>query len=112
MNYIEDFNQYVKRITDRNNELSQQLSRVDSEQDDILHFLELATYDAVTMMRVTKRLKEVRERRREIKNEIAIIQKICCRIGVANLKNNVQDTYTFKTNILYDISKQKKIITK
>lgn len=112
MNYVEEFNKYVQFISDKYTELSKQLSKVDSEQDDILHFLELETYDAITMMKITKKLREVRERRREIKNELSIIQTIHCRIGKSNVSGKTPSVYTFKTDVLYNISNKKKIITK
>lgn len=100
MNYIEDFNKYMHDMSKIGKELSDQLSKVDGEQEDILHFLECASYDAVTMMRVTKKLKEIRARRREIKNNLAMINRVRSKLGVHDLVYNEPDTYTCRSEIL------------
>lgn len=112
MNYVGDFNKYCSSLNKRHNELVKALSEVDLEQQDILHFLEFDTYDAVTMMKVTKRLKEVRVKRREIKDELDVIQSILCRIGKAPLAHKPKTMYTYKTAVLSDISSKTHIITK
>lgn len=112
MDYIRDFNKYCQHIDKRYKELTEEMSKVDQEQDDILHFLELDTYDAVTMMKVTKRLKEVRARRREIKNEFTMVQAVHSRIGKPTLTNTVPKKYNYKTAVLKDISDKKHIVTK
>jgi tagatose-1,6-bisphosphate aldolase len=112
MNYIDDFNQYVKDIQAKHKELCEQLSEIDCEQEDILHFLELATYDAITMMRATKKLKGIRDRRRKIKNEIAMISKVHSRLGNGNLIYAKPSVYEVRTNALSDFMVEKKIKTK
>ena len=112
MKYIEDFNKYVKEIKDKHDKLFEQLSNVDSEQEDVLHFLELTTCDAVTMMKATKRLKEIRKRRREIKDELAAIQKVHARLGNAVLSHTNPDIYTCRTDILNGISTRHPVVTK
>ena len=112
MDYIEQFNKYVSDINAKYKELFEQLSKVDSEQDDILHFLELETYDAITMMKTTKKLKVVREKRRQIKNELSVIQKIHDKLGCKNIKYVEPNTYTFKTDVLREITDKTKIVTK
>ena len=112
MDYIQDFNKYVEHINKRFAELSKELSSVDQEQDDILHFLEFETYNAVTMMKVTKRLKEVRAKRREIKHEFNMVCAVHSRLGKSTLTGTTQKRYTYKTEVLRDISSKKKIVTK
>ena len=112
MDYIRDFNEYCQKINERYQELTEEMSKVDLEQEDILHFLELGTYNAATMMKVTKRLKEVRERRRKIKDEFVMVQAVHSRIGKPSLTNTVQKKYTYKTTVLQDISDKKHIVTK
>lgn len=112
MDYIKDFNEYAEHINKRFAELSKELSSVDQEQDDILHFLEFETYNAVTMMKVTKRLKEVRAKRREIKHEFNAVCAVHSRLGKSTLTDTTQKRYTYKTEVLRDISSKKKIVTK
>ena len=109
MSHIEDFNKYLKEIQDKYQELSNQLSKIDGAQDDILHFLEFASYDAITMVKVTKKLKDIRNQRREIKNELAMIQKIHSRIGTTSLVYKKPNTYTCKSDVLSDFMDGKKI---
>lgn len=111
-NYIKDFNKYCASLNIRHNELAKELSEADLEQQDILHFLEFDTYDAVTMVKVTKRLKEVRVKRRAIKDELLVIQSVLGRIGKAPLSHVAPNKYTYKTAVLLDISDKKHIVTK
>ena len=104
MNYIDDFNKYVEEIQNEHKNLISQLSEVDSAQDDILHFLELAPCNAAIMMKATKKLKEIRNQRREIKNKLAVIDKIHARIGSSNLTYKEPSIYTCKTDVLSCIS--------
>ena len=112
MDYIRDFNKYNRSLNERHNKLVQELSQVDLEQQDILHFLEFDSYDAVTMMKVTKKLREVRGKRRIIKDELSEVQSVLERIGKAPLSHKTQSTYTYKTAVLSDISDKKHIVTK
>ena len=99
-NYIKEFNEYLTRIRTRHQELSQKLSEVDLEEQDLLHFLEFEKCDAVTMMKVTKKIKEIRERRRVIKNEWDKLSAVNNRF--ANVKclkeSDYQKVYTYKTD--------------
>ena len=112
MDYIRDFNEYYQQIDKRHAELAAELSKVDQEQDDILHFLEFDTYNAVVMMKATKRLKEVRERRREIKNEFIMVNAVHSRLGKSELTTSIQKKYTYKTAVLRGISDKKHIVAK
>lgn len=103
--HIDDFNSYVDKMYKKQSELVSELSRVDKEQDDILHFLELEKYNAATMMMVVKKLKEVRVNRRIIKDELAEVQAVCSRIKPCNQKNG-ERTYTYKTGILKEYKKE------
>lgn len=97
--YINDYNSYVEKMYKKQTELVSELSKVDKEQEDILHFLELEKYNAATMMKVTKKLKEVRAKRRIIKDELNEVQAICSRIKPYNRKEG-ERTYTYKSEIL------------
>ena len=97
--YINDYNSYVEKMYKKQTELVSELSKVDKEQEDILHFIELEKYNAATMMKVTKKLKEVRAKRRVIKDELGEVQAICSRIKPYNRKEE-ERTCTYKSEIL------------
>lgn len=68
-------------------ELSQEQSKWDIKQDEILHYIENHNLDAVKGCKLLKVLKKVRIERRIVKNEIETIQ---------SLKNNFIDKYKNK----------------
>ena len=98
MGYIDEYNDYLNRIRERQKELSALHSQADLEEQDLLHFLEFEKCDAVTLTRISKELKNVRIKRRAIKGEYEEIQKVRCRLG-KELKETGDKTYTYKTNV-------------
>lgn len=108
-NYIEEFNEYLREIKELQTKLTSQLSEYDKQQEDILHFIEFGKYNAVTMMKVTKKLRNVRIKRREVKNKLELLIPICSRIGKNELKCANKKCYAFKTNILSEITESKTI---
>lgn len=98
MGYVNEYNEYLNRIKERQQELSALLSQVDLEEQDLLHYLEFEKCNAATLAKITKELKNVRIKRRAIKNEFEEIQKVRCRLG-KELKVAYEKTYTYKTNI-------------
>ena len=57
-------------------ELREEQSKWDIKQDEILHYIENHKLDAVKGCRLLKILKQVREERRIVKNEIDIVQSL------------------------------------
>lgn len=66
------FQDTEKRLT----KLREELSVVDIKQDEILHYIEIHKLNAVKSCKIVKILKQVREERREIKNEIDAIRSL------------------------------------
>ena len=112
MSYVTEFNEYAQKMEALKTELCSQLSAVDKEQEDILHFFEFDTYDAVTMVMVTKKLKEVRQKRRGIKRQLESITPICSRLGKPNMTDIAQVTWKYKTDVLDGYNHQEKITIK
>lgn len=54
----------------------QELRNVEDEIQDILHIIELASLDAIGMTRSFKDLRNLRVRRRELKNEIELLKQV------------------------------------
>lgn len=50
------------------------LKRVNDEIQDIMHVIELGKVDAVLMSRLSKEIKALRKRRRELKNELEVLE--------------------------------------
>lgn len=96
--YIDEYNEYRNKIKQRLQELSALLSQADLEEQDLLHFLEFEKCDAITMVKTIKELKNIRIKRRVIKNEFEDLQRVSCRLG-KELKTPNEKTYTYKTNV-------------
>ena len=73
---IAQYNSYVQEIGNRKNELEKELSRFDKQTADLLHFLEFEKCDAVKMMKITKKLKLIRQERRCVKEELQVVCQI------------------------------------
>lgn len=53
-----------------------ELSRVEQERQDLLHILEFARLDAVKTSMISRELKDVQRRRRDLKNELEYLNEI------------------------------------
>ena len=67
---------FFQDIDKRQKELSEQQSVWDIKQDEILHYVENHNLDAVKSCKAIKLLKQVRKERREVKNEIDVINSL------------------------------------
>lgn len=105
-NHVEKYNSYRDEIRKRKLELEVQISHIDLEQQDILHFLENEKCDAITMSKITKRLIALRKERREIKEEWTDVNRVW-----QHIHNKMQErTFTghkYRTNIINEFVKEK-----
>lgn len=99
-NYRETYNEYHEKLWARKKELEKQISEMDSKQQDILHFLENEPCDAVTMVKVTKRLIALRKERRIIKNEWYDLEPVCRRLENKVKTKGPSTNYKYKTDII------------
>lgn len=60
----------------RLNELNKLQSIYDTKQDELLHYVENHNLDAIKACKIIKQLKIVRAERRQVKNEINVIQSL------------------------------------
>lgn len=67
---------FFQDIDKRLSELSKQQSVWDIKQDELLHYIENNKLDAVRACKIVKNLKYVREQRRQLKNEMNIINSL------------------------------------
>lgn len=100
--------QFLIDLSKRRKELESQLSMYDTEQQDLLHFLENEIYDAVVMVKIAKQLKINRLTRRKIKVELEQLQSIRDSVGHKDLKRFAEKTYEYKTDVLSSIAHKSK----
>ena len=67
---------FFQDIDKRLQKLSEEQSVADIKQSDILHYIENQNLNASQSCKLVKQLKKVRKERREIKNEINVIQSL------------------------------------
>lgn len=108
---IEQLQDIMKNISDRETFLQKELSKIDSEREDILHYIELSKYNAVQGWKLLKTLKEVSQKRRNIKEELGYLSSINSKIPYDSIcssisrkeKKNLDKMYKFRTNIIEEI---------
>lgn len=103
---MDKLQEYRGAIKDRLGRLSALESKYDSEQQDILHYIEFNKYDAVTGSKLLKELRAVRLRRRAIKEEVDCLRSMKMRLQSAGLwdyKLKTQKQYKDKTDIIQKI---------
>lgn len=100
--------QFLCDLDKRCKELSVSLSKYDNEEQDLLHFIENERYDAVTMVKIAKQLKEIRVARRGIKVELQQIQSMNDMLSRKNHEKFAKRAYEYKTDVLSDIAHRTK----
>ena len=99
--WIDEYNHIIKKATKRKEELNKLQSLYDSQQDDILHYLEMMKCDAIKSSKLMKALKEIRAKRRLVKEELGAVNSITSLAKQSKYVNN--DTYTYKTNVIVEL---------
>lgn len=83
--------------------LGKRLSECEAETQDILHMFENGGINAADIMRLYKKLQEIRKERRGIKVEIAEIDSVYSKLdGFKEVKSAKANTYKFKTSVIAD----------
>ena len=95
---------FLKEINARRTELSAKVSEYDLIIQDALHFLENEKCDAIAMMQVVKKIKEVQQLRRKAKIEFEKLQSVKDSMtkGVVRFDKK---TYTYRTTVISTIKK-------
>lgn len=87
-------------IKDKSN-LGKRLSECDNETQDILHMFENGGINGADIMRLYKKLQDIRKERRSIKIQIAEIDSVCAKLdGFGEVKSAKASTYKFKTSVI------------
>lgn len=84
--------------------LTEQLKTVDDETQDLLHVLELGKLDAIKTGEVAKRLKKVQKERRQIKDDLEVMEEV---VGFAKGRVN-ENTISKLIGDVRKIEKRKK----
>lgn len=105
MDNIKDLERgFITQMKTRKEELNSQISQYDMAISDILHHLENEKCDAVTLVRISKKLKEIREQRRVVKVEKEQVLCLLRLVGTSNIKKYERRTkYHYRTKIMDDI---------
>lgn len=100
--YIKEFNDFLEEMIKRQKEISALYSKLDLQRQDLLHFLELEKYDAITMMKISKKIVDVSKKRREVKYKLSELDAILSRMKspLKDRKEIVNDKSKYKTDIL------------
>lgn len=97
------YNDFLKEVNTKRNELIKQESKLDKQREECLHFLELEKPNAAIRAKVTKRLTIISEERRIIKNELSDIQCVYDRINGKKLSDSIDLSYNYSDEFLNDI---------
>lgn len=63
----------LNKFEDRKSILINNLSDLDLEEQDLLHYIETEKFNAVEGYKLSRKIKEIRLERRKVKNELALI---------------------------------------
>lgn len=107
---LDSFNTLLEQTTIYQQSLTKELSDLDLEKSDILHFVELEKFNITKGFKIVRRLRNILKRRRDVKNELVKMQQVQSKITenkvILNKKlAKVEDKkyYTYKTDILSDL---------
>jgi superfamily I DNA and RNA helicase len=108
--YIE----FSTKIDEICKECRQSVSEADGIEQDLLHFLENESCDAVTMVMIAKKLQKNRRDRRNDKIRLEQIQSIKSTIPILANKKNLTSfenkTYTYRSDVMHSIAHKPKTI--
>lgn len=101
LNNNEDIRKWISRLDifsdlendaeKRKNKLCLELSNVDKALNDIIHYCEFYNFNASQGYKISKKIKELRIKRRDIKNELDVIQFILNKNRTNNIKKESQE---------------------
>lgn len=102
--YSKKFNAFIEKLLTDKKQQTEQLSYVDRQLSDCLHFLENEKANAATLAKVNKKIRELRQIRRQIKNDLIDIQNVLNKFkNTKKMNETVECEYNYRTDILIDI---------
>ena len=92
----------VRTLIERRKELSKELSYYDSAINDLEHYLEFYTTDAIKLVKIGKKIKELRIKRRIVKKEKEFLEGFLTKHKLYDIetKKKKSKKYSFKTDIV------------
>lgn len=103
--YSKKFNAFIEELlTDKMNR-AKELSQVDKALSDCLHFLENERVNAAILAKVNKKIRELRQTRRQIKNDLTDINNVLNRFkNTKKMNETTECEYAYRTDVLIDIT--------
>ena len=116
MNIVEEIKEIVNKLNELDNYsegLINELSRLDLMQQDLLHYIEINKISTNEAYRLVREIKNVRNKRRKVKNDINLIAVYNAQINKLVFKDNRQFLLTelFKLEKKLDKTYTNKIYT-
>lgn len=97
---------FTLQMKTRKEELCLQISQYDMEINDLLHHLENYRCDAVSLVKIAKKIKEVRQQRRTAKVEREQVLCLLRTVSESHIEKYERRTkYTYKTKVIDEIFK-------
>ena len=102
--YAKRFNGFVAELLEEKERNQNLLSILDRKLSDCLHFLENEKANAATLSKINKKIRELRQERREVKNTLIDINNVLNRFKNTKKMNEVSECeYEYRTEILVEI---------
>lgn len=108
MNVAEEIKDVVERldkIDEYNNSLTDNLSELDCKQQDLLHYIENNKINVLWCYRMIKEIKQIRQKRRKVKNDMELLSKY-------NEHKNKMISKENRQFLLAEIYKKEKMLSK
>lgn len=105
--YLEVLNRIVNDNKNKKEKLCNKLSNLDLRREDILHYIEFGSYNAVEGWKLIKALKETSKERRIVKDNLQVVDSILGLVNEIKLDKTIKrlnensKTYTYRTDIIY-----------
>ena len=102
--YSKKFNSFLEELLRDKEKYTSQLSIVDKQLTDCLHFLENEEVNEVVLVKVAKRIRELRQVRRRIKNNLTDVDNVLNKFkNTKRMNETAECEYQYRTDILFDI---------
>lgn len=102
---IKDVVERLDRIDEYNNSLTDNLSELDCKQQDLLHYIENNKINVLWCYRMIKEIKQIRQKRRKVKNDMELLSKY-------NEQKNKMISKENRQFLLAEIYKKEKMLSK
>lgn len=108
MNVIEEIKEVIEKldkIDEYNSSLTDNLSELDCKQQDLLHYIENNKINVLWCYRMIKEIKQIRQKRRKVKNDMELLYKY-------NEQKNKMISKENRQFLLTEIYKKEKTLSK